>query len=397
MKILIITPGYLAVPAVNGGAVENLVDIIIKENEKLKKAEFTVIGVNDGIDIDVTSFKHTNYLFVKNASKIFKIKRAVLALINKFSKHYIGNAYIREVTKILKKDNSTYDAVIIENNPLYILNVKKYFKCPVYLHLHNDYLNNKTKLSEKVYSLYDGILTVRNYIGNRVKTINLEDKKTKTLYNGIELENFDISLSKEERKKIRAKYSIKDNDFAFLYTGRLIPEKGVKEMIQSFNNACKNVKNIKLLIVGSSSYKNGTKNQYISELQTLVALNKENIIFTGYVDYNDIPSIYKACDAQIVPSIWGEPLATTVIEGMASSLPLIVNNVGGIPEMVGENGEAAIITNTVSMIEDIEKSIIEFTENEKLCTILSKNGYQKSKKFYKTIFYENYIKMIRGE
>lgn len=397
MKILIITPGYLAVPAVNGGAVENLVDIIIKENEKLKKAEFTVIGVNDGIDIDVTSFKHTNYLFVKNASKIFKIKRAVLALINKFSKHYIGNAYIREVTKILKKDNSTYDAVIIENNPLYILNVKKYFKCPVYLHLHNDYLNNKTKLSEKVYSLYDGILTVSNYIGNRVKTINLEDKKTKTLYNGIELENFDISLSKEERKKIRAKYSIKDNDFAFLYTGRLIPEKGVKEMIQSFNNACKNVKNIKLLIVGSSSYKNGTKNQYISELQTLVALNKENIIFTGYVDYNDIPSIYKACDAQIVPSIWGEPLATTVIEGMASSLPLIVNNVGGIPEMVGENGEAAIITNTVSMIEDIEKSIIEFTENEKLCTILSKNGYQKSKKFYKTIFYENYIKMISGD
>lgn len=392
MKVLIITPGYLAVPAINGGAVENLVDIIIQENEKYKRAMFTVIGVNDGINIDVSNFQNVCYKFVKNNTKWFKLKRFILALINMLPNVYVGNAYINAVTKILKKDKTKYDAVIIENNPLYILKVKKFFRCPVYLHLHNDYLNINSKLSKKVYSLYDGILTVSNFIGNRVKTIYGDNEKVKTLYNGIKLEKFSINISSAERKEIRSKYTLKDTDFVFLYTGRLIPEKGVKELIIAFNSACKKEKNLKLLIVGSSSYKNGKKSKYINDLENLMNSNSKNIIFTGYVDYVDIPKVYKSCDAQIVPSIWGEPLATTVIEGMASSLPLIVNNVGGIPEMVEKN--CSLLCNSTNLINDLENNILKLYNERELRETLSKYAYKRASFFDKKRYYEDYIGLI---
>ena len=36
MKVLVISPGYLPVPATNGGAIEHLIDAITEENEKEK-------------------------------------------------------------------------------------------------------------------------------------------------------------------------------------------------------------------------------------------------------------------------------------------------------------------------------------------------------------------------
>ena len=42
MNILIISPGILPVPAVNGGAVENLIEIFLEENEKYNKNNITV-------------------------------------------------------------------------------------------------------------------------------------------------------------------------------------------------------------------------------------------------------------------------------------------------------------------------------------------------------------------
>ena len=100
MKILIITPGYLAVPAINGGSVENLIDTIISENENERKLQIDVIAVNDGQNIDTSKFTNTKFYFIDNKKKKFKIKRAILSIINRVPNIYVGNSYIREVKKM---------------------------------------------------------------------------------------------------------------------------------------------------------------------------------------------------------------------------------------------------------------------------------------------------------
>lgn len=390
MKVLVISPGYLPVPATNGGAIEHLIDTITEENEKEKKCLFTIIGIKTNTEIQKNLKEYTNYKYINNNSLIFKIKRIIFSLINKFPNIYIGNAYINEVTKIIKKNKDKYDKVIIENNPLYILKIKKYFKCPIYLHLHNDYLNKDSKLSKKVYYNYDKILTVSNFIGNRVKEIDTNATKVYTLYNGIDTERFMQQISREEKRNIRAKYGIAENDFVYLYTGRLTKQKGIKELVIAFNNLCEKHKNIKLLIVGSSDFKKGKNNSFIKELKAL-AKNKE-IIFTGYIDNSLIWKLYKISDCQVVPSIINEALGDVVIEGLASELPLVVNNVGGIPEIV-EN-DSALLCDKNNLINSLIINLEKIYLNQDLKTRLISNNLNKVKKFSKEIFYKNYIDII---
>ena len=47
MKVAVITSGFLPVPAVKGGAVENLIVNLLKENEKKNKIKFEILSVYD--------------------------------------------------------------------------------------------------------------------------------------------------------------------------------------------------------------------------------------------------------------------------------------------------------------------------------------------------------------
>jgi spore coat protein SA len=392
LKILIISPGYLPVPAINGGAVESLIDTIVNENEKQQKITITVIGINSKNDNNDLILNSTIYKYINNKSLLFKIKKVIYALINKIPNIYIGNAYIREVIKKLKKENIKYDKIIIENNPLYGLVLKKYINYPMILHLHNDYLNKSSKKNLKVYKCYERILTVSDYIGKRVAEINLKNNnKIYTLYNGIDISKFKQELSEKEKNKIRNKYKIHKNDFIFMYVGRINKQKGVKELIIAFNELNKKYANTKLLIIGSSDFKNSKKSKYINEIQKLTT---KNTIFSGYIDNNDIWRFYKTCDTQIVPSIFKESLGDVVIEGLASSLPLIVNNVGGIPEIVVDN--SALICNEKDLIPSLIKNMEKiYLDDNDIRESLTKNGIKRAAVFSKEQFYKNYINLIK--
>lgn len=395
MKLLIISPGYLTMPAVNGGAIEGLIDTITEENEIYKKATFIIYSISDGNKIPINNKKNTVYKYININSKKYKLKRLFLALINKIPNVYVGKAYIREVIKMIKKENEEFDAIIVENNPIFAIPLRKKFKCPIILHLHNDYLTNTSKLATKTLNSLTQILTVSNYIGNRIKTIDPKTTKVKTLYNGIDLQKFNKNITKNEKEEFLKKYNIDSNQKVILYTGRIMPEKGVKELITAFLNVKMTHNNLKLLIVGSSFFKNAKLTPYQQELKKMCAGHESDIIFTGYIDHDKIVNVYKSCDIQVVPSIWGEPLATTVIEGMASGIPLIVNNVGGIPEMVDK--ECALFCETKTLINDIEKNINLLLEDKNnLRKKLTINSLSKVKTFEKSIFYSNYIDNIEN-
>lgn len=392
MDILIISPGYLIQPAINGGAIETLIDTIINENEKFKKAKFTIFSIYDGTEIKPIDSKLVEYKYIDIRRFSYKIKRIICALINKLPNVYIGKAYIRDVVKKINSDNIKYDAIVIENNPIFAYYVRKHTSKPIIVHLHNDYLNNKTKFSKKILNSTTKILTVSNYIGNRVKTIEPNTNKVSTLYNGIDLTIFSNELSINEKENLRKKYNLNSNDIVILYTGRIMKEKGVKELIYSFIEIKKKYNNLKLLLVGSSFFKNSKASPYQKELAELSKKYRNDIIFTGYIEHDMIWKIYKMCDIQIVPSIWGEPLATTVIEGMAAKIPLIVNNVGGIPEMVCE--DSAFICKNDTLVKDICKYIELLIENPNILTKKVNNSYNYVQRFDKSVYYNNYIDIL---
>lgn len=230
-----------------------------------------------------------------------------------------------------------------------------------------------------------------NIFGNRVKEISEEKKDiVETIYNGIDINKFGKEKYSREIENWKSKLKIDKNDKVILYTGRIVPEKGVKELIKAFINIKEN-QNLKLVIAGAIDYSSNKETSYFSELKKITA-NNSNIIFTGYIDYSKMPEVYAIADIGVVPSIWEEPFALTVIEHLATGNPVIVTNSGGMPELVNDN--CSIIVDKEN-IEQLSRAIIKMLEykNEKNEEII-RYSKEQSKKFNKEKYCEAFFKKI---
>lgn len=356
MRVLIISPGVLPVPAIKGGAVEKLIETYINENEKQHRINFTVYTVQDQSNNNL-KYKYTEFKYIKNNKLTYKIERAFRWIINnKLPKIHIGNVYISKVAKKMKNDNTKYDVIIVENNPFAIFKLRKIFpKTKIVLHLHNDYLNIETKKAKRILNLYDEIIAISKYIKSRVDDIE-KTEKVKVIYNGINTDIFSKNIEPQILEKAKEKYGIEKDDIVLLYTGRLVEEKGVKELIEATNRIIDTNPNIKLLIIGSKASSDSKKDLFISKINSISKKHEKNIIFVGFVQYEKLPIFHQISNIQIIPSKW-EALGNVVIEGMASGIKQIVTNSGGIPEIV--QGTSATIIGTNGLEENLYKAIRE--------------------------------------
>ena len=227
--------------------------------------------------------------------------------------------------------------------------------------------------------------------GNRVKEI-AQDKKNivQTVYNGISIEKFGEQKYIKEIEEWKSKLKINKNDKIILYTGRVVPEKGVKELIEAFINI-ENKQNLKLIIAGAVDYSSNKESLYFSELKK-ISKDYTNIIFTGYVDYNEMPALYAIADIGVIPSTWEEPFALTVIEHLATGNPVIITNSGGMPELVNNN--CSIIVDKGN-IEQLSSAIIKILGyNEEKFNIISQNAKEQAKKFNKELYCKNFFEKL---
>ena len=58
----------------------------------------------------------------------------------------------------------------------------------------------------------------------------------------------------------------------------------------------------------------------------------------GHVSRPDVPSALRQADVHVVPSRWDEPCGLTILEGLATGLPIVASATGGSPELVGDAG-----------------------------------------------------------
>ena len=331
-------------------------------------------------------YQNCQFVFINTKPLFYKIDRACRYILNKILKNvYISNAFIKNVIKRLKKDKEDYDLVLVENNPLYVLKLKRLYPNKLVLHLHNDYLNKDTKCSREIVESCLKIITISDYLKRQVQTIGVKEAFIETIYNGIDIERFKNEVAEEKNIELRKKYGIDKDEILFLYTGRLIKEKGVLELLLAFEKLLRDYKNIKLLIVGGNNCKNHRKDHFTKKLNKIANKNQGKIIFSGYIEYENIPEIYSMADVQVIPSKWGEPLGNVVIEGAANGIKQIVTNDGGIVEVV--NNATASIISKENLVEELYlemKKVLEKKEYKNRSVNLEMQRFTK-KEYVKNI------------
>lgn len=403
MNIAVITSGYLPVPSVKGGAVETIVNNLIKKNEEYNKAYFTIFSIYDKKACEESKkLKNTEVVFIKKSKivncfdkMIFLIAKYILKKEKVMSYRYILQRlyFLRKVSSFLKKND--YDKVLLENHATLFLALKfrknyKKYDGKYYYHLHNEVtaMYGCKKIMEKTKK----ILCVSNYIKeNIIKKLNIDSNKVIKLENCIDTSKFCKTMTTEEKKYLKMKYSIKEEDQILLFTGRFTKEKGIRELLEAISTINRN--NIKLLVVGSFFFDTDIKSNFEMKIKSYVENMKNQVIFTGYIPYEEINKIYEIADIAVIPSMWEDPAPLTIIEAMSSGLPIITTNSGGIPEYA-KNGCAIILERNENIVHNLKKSIKDLLDN----SAKRKNMAQISKKNSEMLnldnFYFNFIKML---
>jgi len=142
---------------------------------------------------------------------------------------------------------------------------------------------------------------------------------------GIDLKPFSRVYNKSY---IRKKYNIEDDTILIGSAGRIVWQKGYDQLISLLENYNFNGKKYHFLIAGEGRL----RNQLIADIKEKKL--KKNITFIGNI--TNIPEFLYALDIYIQPSVTeGFPLA--VLEAMASGLPIICSDAGGLKEMINHN------------------------------------------------------------
>lgn len=333
-NIAIISAGLLPVPPVKGGAVENLIDELLKENEIQNKYNFTVFGIDDKeAQITTQEYNNSKFIFIPKNSVLDNIYIFITkCFIKAFNKKIAISdiVYAVKVRKYLKY--GLYDYLLIENNP-YIVGSLSKSRIPILFHIHNDYLNERNG-GKKVSDKCKAVITVSNYISQCASSV-MKTENIYTLHNRIDANNFLKEYDPEFRDLFRKKYNICKSDIVCVFSGRIQPTKGVKELIEAVLEL--NRDDIYLIIIGGTWFNSGQKTEYSLECENLAKKASSHIILTGYVDYKKIANYYSCADIGVVPSLWDDPAPLVVLENLVMGLPIICTQKGGIPELINED------------------------------------------------------------
>ncbi len=287
-------------------------------------------------------------------------------LINgKLGHHLKYNSYPLLAGLIAKIKN--YNIIHIHNRPTYIPLIKRLNKnAKIILHMHNDHiLSLNSKQLKQLNNNVDMIISVSSYIQNGIikimKRNNIDiASKCKILYNGADHEKF-------------TPINNINNNNHILFVGRLIPEKGIKQLMEACIIASEKITDLKLKIVGSAGYGKLNDTPFISSLKTL-ATRKQNIFeFMGYIPHDKIPELFNQSSLYVIPSVWNEPFGIVVLEGMATKTPMIVSNKGGIPEIAKDT----IIMADCNNVEELSNKIIYALSHKKEMKNLAEKAYDR--------------------
>lgn len=221
------------------------------------------------------------------------------------------------------------------------------------------------KIQKMVLKNAQKIVVPSQYLRNIILNWNIPEKTPEVIYNAVEKIDFDIS-KKEAQKKIGIFGDI------LLSIGRLSPWKGFNTLIEVMPDLLIKNPQFKLVIVGEGEERKNL------ELRIKNLGLEDNVKLVGKANHQDIPFYFKAADIFILNSEY-EGLSHVILEAMQFEIPVIASNIGGNPELIGDNFNGFLVE--YNNQEQIKKAIMRLWQDKNLAQKFIRNSLEKLKNF----------------
>ncbi len=185
--------------------------------------------------------------------------------------------------------------------------------------------------------------------------------KAVLLGNGTDLSRFDPAAVPVERlEELRGELGIHDGALVVGTVGRLVAEKGYRELFAAARRVRAAVPEARFLVIGSPDH---DKADAITEHE--IERARRDVVFVGWRE--DVRDLYAVMDVFVLPS-WREGLPRSAIEAAAMGRPMVLTDIRGCREVVRDGVEGLLVPSRApaSLAEAIRSLLEDAPARERL-------------------------------
>lgn len=210
---------------------------------------------------------------------------------------------------------------------------------------------------------YDAVIAVSKDTESRILDLGKSPKALVVIPNGVDMEIF--HPDEPSRVSLRKRLHVDNDELLIGFFGRIVRGKGIDILIESMPIVLKHMPNVKLLIMGDGDLKNSMEER-ILDLRL-----DENVMIKNPVPHQEVAQFYCACDLIVIPSR-SEAFSLSALEAMASGVPLVASNVGGLREIVHHSDNGWLVE--ANSISTLSEAIVKVLSENELRHRLIENG-----------------------
>lgn len=307
-------------------------------------------------------FKHPPYDLALAAKMAEVIDREKLDILHV---HY---AMPHAISAILAKDIAKHDVKIIttlHGTDITVLGMDKTFKPMI------KYGIDKS----------DKVTAVSQNLADQTKKVLEVDREIDVIYNFIN----DQDYYKKDREYLKPHYDIASDERVIIHISNFRKVKRIQDVIKTFAKIQNKVKS-KLILVGD-----GPESPTAFDMVDQLNIN-DKVIFLGR--QKNISDLLSISDLLLLMSEQ-ESFGLVILEAMASEVPTIGTNVGGIPEVINHN-ETGYLVDLGDTTKAANYAINLLKDSNKLSK-MSQLAYERSKtKFHSTTIVNQYLELYKS-
>jgi len=180
--------------------------------------------------------------------------------------------------------------------------------------------------------------------------------------NGVDLDHFSPNVSPIDE--------FCDGKVNILFVGRLEKRKGVSYLLKAYKRVKQEVSNSRLIIVGPGTRLRGKYERQVKRS------GLKDVVFVGYVSYDELPRYYETADIFCAPAIGWESFGIILLEAMAMGKPIVASNIDGYASLVTHGVEGLLVPPKDE--EMLAQALITLMANESLRQEMGARGRVKA-------------------
>ncbi|HDQ15467.1 MAG TPA: glycosyltransferase family 1 protein [Bacteroidetes bacterium] len=289
------------------------------------------------------------------------------------------------VNLLVRKEGQKYD-IVDAHDWLGIMGgmiVKKELGLPLMFHVHSTEVGRSVGRGSHVIKdiefeggqVADCVITVSYAMKDELEKLGFPHDKIRVCWNGVDPDKYDPSkVNEKDKKELRRRYGITDNENMLFFVGRLVTVKGVDTLVKAMPHVLQDFPNTKLVILGI-----GDMEWNLKSMTEKLGIKDKVIFRTEFVSESERILHYAASNCVVLPSIY-EPFGIVCTESMSMAKPTVVGARGtnGFREQIipGGDKQSGYHINPFDA-KDIAWGIKQVLQDKERATWIGRNARQR--------------------